>query len=111
MATFRPTFHPDNKISSAWWGGGVYAHPFRFIYHQEQSCGVQYTPAERADTLPLFLLYPNIYSVMETINDLPWGWGGGEGSCLVYKFHLRGAQRSLQFKEGEIQYGQIFFLC
>jgi hypothetical protein len=32
-------------------------------YHYVQSC-VVYTPAERADTLPLFLLYPYMYSVV-----------------------------------------------
>jgi hypothetical protein len=32
---------------------------------------VVYSPAERADTLPLFLLYPFIYSVDSTSNSLP----------------------------------------
>jgi hypothetical protein len=27
MATFRRTFHHDGKISLAWWGWGVHAHP------------------------------------------------------------------------------------
>ncbi len=52
-----------------------------------------------------------MYSVMETINDLPCGWGvggGGEGNCLVYKFHLRGSQRSLQFKEGDPVWIEFF---
>ncbi len=46
-------------------GGGEHATPFQYIYHHIQSCGV-YAPAERADTLPLFLLYPYKYSVAPT---------------------------------------------
>ncbi len=42
------TFHHDGKISPAWWGRGVHAHPV-------QSCGV-YAPSKRADTLNLFHL-------------------------------------------------------
>ncbi len=44
-------------------GGGCTPTPFHYIYHHVQSCGV-YAPAERADTLPLFLLYFFMYSVI-----------------------------------------------
>ncbi len=54
----------------SWWKNlprlvrvGCTPTPCHFIYHQVQSCGVPYAPAERADTLPLFLLYPYVYSV------------------------------------------------
>ncbi len=48
-------------------GWGVHAHPFHNIYHYVQSCGVH-----GRYTLPLFLLYPCMYSVVH----LPslWGW-------------------------------------
>jgi hypothetical protein len=47
-------------------GWGVQPTPFHYIYHHLQSCGV-HAPAERADTLPLFLLYPYMYSVTTTL--------------------------------------------
>jgi hypothetical protein len=56
--TFLLTFHHDGKISLGWWGwGGVHAHP-PFSISTINYKVVLYTPAERADTLPLFLLYP-----------------------------------------------------
>ncbi len=67
-ADFWRTFHHDGKISSGWWGWGVHAHllslhlPSRF---HVQSCSV-YAPAEWADTLILFHLYPYMYSVDNT---------------------------------------------
>jgi hypothetical protein len=38
--------------------------PFHSIDHHEQRCGVR-SPAERADALPLFLLYPFMYFVLD----------------------------------------------
>jgi hypothetical protein len=42
----------------------VHARPLSPYYHHVQSCSVD-APAERADTLPLFHLYPYMYSVFE----------------------------------------------
>jgi hypothetical protein len=43
-------------------GEGCTPSPFHSIYHHEQGCVC--APAERADVLPLFLLYPYMYSVV-----------------------------------------------
>jgi hypothetical protein len=40
--------------------GGVHAHPLSTITYKV----VVYAPAERADTLPLFIFYPYMYSVV-----------------------------------------------
>jgi hypothetical protein len=50
---------------------GVHGHPFHYIYHHVQSCGVPYAPSERADTLPLFLLYSYMHSVVQTVRAGP----------------------------------------
>jgi hypothetical protein len=44
------------------------ARPTHFysIYHHQV---VVHAPAERADTLPLFLLYPYVYSVAQTMEE------------------------------------------
>ncbi len=68
------TFHHDGKICPAWWEGeGVNQLHALPLYHQEQwgrrpeglitRKVVVYAAAERAGTLPLFLLFPNMYSV------------------------------------------------
>jgi hypothetical protein len=44
-------------------GGGVHALPLSLNLPSGEV--VVYAPAERADTLPLFLLYPYMYSVIE----------------------------------------------
>ncbi len=49
-AAFWRAFHNDEKISPGW---------FNYIYHHEQSCSIHL--AERADTLPLFPLYPYVF--------------------------------------------------
>ncbi len=55
MATFWRTFHHDGKISPACWGGGgVHALSFS-LYLPSQAKLFVYAPAERADTLLLFL--------------------------------------------------------
>jgi hypothetical protein len=54
------------KLAQAGEGGGVHAHPPprpTFTISTITSKVVVYAPAERADTLPLFLLYPYKYSV------------------------------------------------
>ncbi len=63
-STFWCTFHQDGKISPVWWEWGCTPTPFALstITHK---VGV-YAPAEKADTLPLFLLYPYMYSVILT---------------------------------------------
>jgi hypothetical protein len=50
--------------------GECTAAPFHSVYLPEQSCDV-YASAERADTLPLFFLYPYMYSVGSTPTSLP----------------------------------------
>jgi hypothetical protein len=54
LADFWQTFHHDGKISP-----GTHT-PFHSIYHHVQSCSARYASAERADTLPLFHLYPYV---------------------------------------------------
>ncbi len=43
-------------------GWGLHALSFHSIYHRERSFGV-YAPAERTDTISLFLLYLYMYSI------------------------------------------------
>jgi hypothetical protein len=62
-ATFWRTFHNDGKISpGAVRGGGSRPQPFTIstITHKV----VVYAPAEREDTLSLFLLYPYMYCTL-----------------------------------------------
>ncbi len=72
MATFRRKFHPYGKISPAGEGGGCTPTPF--LHYLPSHKVVVYTPAERVDTLPLFLLYPYMYSV----------------SVPMYRVHFKG---------------------
>ncbi len=60
MATFWPTFHHDGKISPAWSGGGGGARPPPFTISTFTYTVAVSAPAERANSLPLFLLYPNL---------------------------------------------------
>ncbi len=46
-------------------GGGARPPPFTLFTITYKV--VVYAPAERADTLPLFLLYPYMYSVLTTL--------------------------------------------
>jgi hypothetical protein len=55
MATFWRTFHHDGKISQLRVGSG---RPPPFTLSTITSKVVVYASAERADILPLFLLYP-----------------------------------------------------
>jgi hypothetical protein len=50
------------KLAQPGEGEGVHALSLS-LFHHEQSCVVLYAPAERADTLLLFLLCPYMYSV------------------------------------------------
>jgi hypothetical protein len=71
IATFWRTFHHDGKISPVWCVvrvGGASPPPFT-ISTVTYKVAV-YTPAERADTLPLFLLYPYMYSALVRTGDL-----------------------------------------
>jgi hypothetical protein len=64
MATFWRTFHHDGKIIPATgegWGEGASPSPFT-ISTITYKVAV-HAPAERAETLPLFLLYPCMYSL------------------------------------------------
>jgi hypothetical protein len=55
--TFWRTFHPNEKISTGWWGWGCMPTPFHHMYRHVQHF-VLYAPAERADTLPFFYSTP-----------------------------------------------------
>jgi hypothetical protein len=77
------------KLDLAGEGGVVHAHPHHHIYHHVQDCCVRSSWEDRY-TVPLFLLYPFMYSVGG--GEL-WGgggygkglwWGGGCVSCLLY---------------------------
>jgi hypothetical protein len=59
MTTSWRTFHHDGKISPVWWG----CTPSLF---HKQSCGVR-----SADTLPLCLLYPYMYSLGGPVGPSP----------------------------------------
>jgi hypothetical protein len=52
MATFWRTFHHDGKISLSLSGYGVHAHPLFTLF--------TFTYKQRAGTLTLFHLYPNV---------------------------------------------------
>ncbi len=62
MATFWLTVHREGKISPEreCGEGGV---PPSFLISTIKNKVALYAPAERADTVPLFLLYPYMYSV------------------------------------------------
>jgi hypothetical protein len=47
-------------------GGGCTPIPFHSTVSTNKYKGVVYTPAERTDILPLYLLYPYMYSVWPT---------------------------------------------
>ncbi len=68
-ATFWRIFHHDGKIRPGLVRGGG-AHPPPFTITTIMSKVVVYAPAERADTLPLFLLYHYMYSVDVLVKDL-----------------------------------------
>jgi hypothetical protein len=54
------------KLAQPGEGGGCTPIPFHYISTITYKI-VVYTPAERADTLPLFLLYPFVYSVFTPV--------------------------------------------
>jgi hypothetical protein len=70
MVTLWRTFHHEGKICPGLRVGGARPPPFTrsTITYKIAVC----SPAERADTLPLFLLYPYMYSVSKTVQN-----GGG----------------------------------
>jgi hypothetical protein len=71
MANFWRAFHHDGKVSPAWLGGwGVHAHLLSPNLPSRRYKVVVYSPAEKEDRLPLFLLYPNMYSVSATLTDV-----------------------------------------
>jgi hypothetical protein len=55
-ATVWRTVHHDRKICPGWKGWGAPPPPFTISTITYEV--VAYAPAERADTIPLFLLYP-----------------------------------------------------
>ncbi len=58
MADFWSTVHHDGKISPGCWGWGEGARPSPFTLFTITNNVAVYAPAERADTLPVFHLYP-----------------------------------------------------
>ncbi len=65
-ATFWRTFHHDGKISPGWWGvWGARSPPFTTSSITYKV--VAYAPDEMADTLPLFLHYTYMYSVVKIL--------------------------------------------
>ncbi len=62
IATFWRTFHHDGKISPAGEGGECTPTPYTITAITYNVVVSTRAPAERADSLPLFLLYPYIYS-------------------------------------------------
>jgi hypothetical protein len=67
MATFWRTFRLImKKLALAGEGGGGGARPSPFTISTITYKVEVYAPAERADPLPLFLIYPFMYSVAET---------------------------------------------
>ena len=65
MATFWCTFVLMEKLALAGEGWVAHAHP-PFTITTITYKVVVYAPAERADTLPLLLVYPYMYSVGKT---------------------------------------------
>jgi hypothetical protein len=63
-------------------GEGLNALPLS-LYLPSRAKVVVYAPAERAVTLPLFLLYPYMYSVQVTFSHY-FCWGGG-GWGIVFE--------------------------
>ncbi len=54
-------------IPSWWWGWGMHGHPLSlYSVSTIMYKAVVYDPTERAGTLPLFLLYPDMHSVSST---------------------------------------------
>ncbi len=67
---FLAHIHHDGNISPGWWGSGMSAHPPTVILVIITYKGAVYAPGERANTLPLFHLYPYIYSVVSLLHEL-----------------------------------------
>ncbi len=64
MATFWRTSRSMVRVGGA--HCTVHTHPLS-VHLPSRTCTVMvYTPAERADSLPLFLFYPYMYSVVQT---------------------------------------------
>ncbi len=63
------------KLAQAGKGGGLHACPSPFTISTITYKVAVYAPAEMADTLPLFLLYPYMYSV---------------GAIAIMKYYLMG---------------------
>jgi hypothetical protein len=70
-------------------GGGVHHALPHFTLSIITSKFVVYAPAERAVTLPLFLLYPYMYSVQVTFSHY-FCWGGGGWGIVI---RVKGADR------------------
>jgi hypothetical protein len=58
------------KLAQPGEGTGARPPPFTISTVPSHTNGAVYAPAERADTLPLFLLYPYMYFVFSTAKNL-----------------------------------------
>jgi hypothetical protein len=80
-AAFRRTFHHEGKISLAGKGGGCTPTPFSTFTITSKVA--VYAPAEWADTLTLFHLYHNMYSVGAATTDRLLSAGTTRGTDTV----------------------------
>jgi hypothetical protein len=89
-AAFWCTFHHDGKISPAGEveGGGAFPSPFTIFTITYKVA--MYAPAERADTLPLFHLYPICtlwYTTVQRktfVQNTPCYWRNSHGWLLLF---------------------------
>ncbi len=79
LATFWSTIYRNGKFSPAWCWCGVRALPLSLLSTSTiTSKVVVYAPAERADTLLLFLLYPFLLCGCNfKLSNYPANMGGG----------------------------------
>ncbi len=70
------------RVNSALAGESGGAHPPPFNISTIMYKAVVYAPAERADTLPIFLLYPYVYFCAGP-HPSTKGWGRGWKSVLM----------------------------
>ncbi len=98
-ATFWRAFNHEGKIIPGWWWWGVHSltHSL-YLYHHVQSCSV-YAPAERADTLVLFLLYPYMHSVETPENLVLWRTERRTNKPMIKSFGIDYVHINRSFQE------------
>ncbi len=105
QSTHRVAIADFWRTSHRWWGwGGVDAHP-----SQPNTITYKvavYAPAERADTLPLFLLYPYMYSVVQTRS-----WSRRQGGCSSFPHSFPSSPSSFHFISSLFSYFISIPIC